>query len=122
MAITKKTLLGLLTETRDLLAEHFCKWEADGPNGTHCAMGAIRKVGGRYDTPRYTALKEASEASARELYPKLTGAHKPRRDRQLRDDYFDSFPLVFVNNHLGKKPTLAVFDHAIAKLKESARG
>lgn len=121
MAIRKKTLLGLLTRTRDLLAEHFCKWEADGPNGTHCAMGAIREVGGGVDSQRYIALKDASEVSARELHPKLTGAHWPRRDGQRRDDYFDLFPLVFINNHLGKKPTLAVFDHAIARLKSSVR-
>ncbi len=117
--MTKTKLRELLTQVRDLLADHFCRWKEFGPNGTYCAMGAIRKVAGW--TGKFDIVKDAAEASARELHPRLIGAHKPRRDGQRRDDYFDKYPVVFINNHLGKKPILRVFDHAISKVSLTRR-
>jgi hypothetical protein len=121
--LTLELQLNMLQAARDLLAATYIQWVSHTPDGRHCAVGVL-DVLGLYNSrcPVFQRL----EATARSLYPEYEGASAWRAVREeskgpeegpLFKDYFLRDPLVYVNNHLGKEATLAVFDSAILELE-----
>lgn len=70
----------------------------------------------------YAALVESLNQVAGEMYKEEAGKSGERpvvEDDSYHPthDYFDTHPLVYVNNHLGKDAALRVFDEGIRKLQ-----
>lgn len=120
--MTDQKFLTILTEARSVLAESYIKWYLQDSKGGHCAAGSVLHKAD--DMPHYLTVMDKLNAVAKQLHPELTGQSAPRKDPlgiynplagavQFSRDYFDSHPVVYVNNHLGKEAVLAVFDAAI---------
>lgn len=111
-----KSDLQILKEARDILYRSYIKWRTSDDQGGYCAQGAINMA--RFGDPddfssAWNQLPMVSmvERAANRLYPELSGATAIRPDGRM--DKFDFCPIVYVNNQLGKKAVLAVFDDAI---------
>lgn len=110
--MTKAVTVRYLNAARKLLEAGFIRWREDDGKGGYCASGALMKAA---SYRRFTELVQITNGAARELFPSCTNTSKPRRDGRFES--FDYFPTVFVNNHLGKKAILRVFDRAIENVR-----
>lgn len=116
--------LDALRKARSLLATGYMQWtigncyETDEPF-QGCASGAIIRATSdtAYDHLIVSGeVQKGINRAAEALYPEYTGVEAPRADRGAHD-HFNGQPFVWVNNHLGKEATLAVFDSAILELE-----
>jgi len=118
-----KSELEVLRDARELLAQCYVKWTVDDDAGGHCAMGCVNlaRVGYASVAPVKgdNALDLVNRACER-LHPELQGKRAPRMEYYDgifmdcgHEDFFDTHPMVFVNNQLGKEAILACFDDAI---------
>lgn len=112
---SKALVSAVLTKARNVLEASYIKWQTDDGHGGHCAVGAIR-IACKNKFADWQ-LERCIDEIARERYPKLIGKRRRRPDGFL-SDIFNHRPTVYVNNHLGKKSILALFDTAIARAKE----
>ncbi len=107
-------ILTTLRNARALLDKTYIKWITWDYSGGHCALGALTRSGGA--TNEVYALNNAAVA----LYPQFLGAKGKRPapyNRFSKVDKFNDHPIVYLNNHVGKEATLAVFDAAILDLE-----
>ncbi len=101
--------LTTLKRAREILAETYCAWWSDHPDGVrHCAGGAVDAAGGN----AYRSLSYLAQ-TARAIRPELHGKTGKRLENGNWCDNFDMNPVVFINNQLGKAAILQVFDAAI---------
>lgn len=122
----------LLTDARNLLADRWCAFEGKNAEGNYCAQGALAETCGYHMrsascaiTDENTRVQEYLDLShylntvARELYSPSEEGKSGQRPDGMRDS-FNSSPLVYINNHLGRDAALRVFDEGIKKLQEEA--
>lgn len=111
--MTKAVTVRYLNAARKFLEAGFIRWIMEDGKGGYCATGALMKAAASYR--QFNELVQITNGAARELFPSCTNTSKPRRDGRFES--FDYFPTVFVNNHLGKKAILRVFDRAIENVR-----
>jgi hypothetical protein len=119
----KERVLEILRNARPILVTSYVPFIADDRQGGHCVAGCVSKGAGHIsgNWPDMTVLRFL-DAHARALHPECAGAVLPRPERYTWEgcvsfDKFDSFPAIFVNNHLGKEAVLQVVDSAILELE-----
>lgn len=132
--MTIRQRLTKLHEARTCLAAGFCRYYGRDEIGNHCGVGALAEVLGMYDTfglrPSYNGTAAGTEEefitlmtilnhTAWDLYPELKGAEAVRPNLTtsgLPFDCFDTFPLVYLNNVLGRNAVLEIYDTTISRL------
>jgi hypothetical protein len=114
----KSEALSVIRKARKILDRSYVKWTVDNDKGGHCQLGAFSLASGLSSLQALDSTIYAHvDAAAVRLHPELAGSIFKRADPWGGKDYFDRFPAVFINNHLGKEAILAVYDDVIAQLE-----
>ena len=114
-----KSELEVLCAARELLAERYVKWTVDDDAGGHCSLGCIGLASTGHANARASNATVLVNRACERLHPELQGKTAPRMEYAGifmdcgLEDFFDTHPMVFVNNQLGKEAILACFDDAI---------
>lgn len=110
-----REVLGNLKKGLDILRGNYTQWYQNSANGRHCSLGAIAVAKGNLYSSTSALEVLALSETAKALYPELKNCYASRLGGGY--DLFDTCPILYINNHLGKEESLRMWELTIAELE-----